>query len=175
MDSFPMKANKALGSPLLKSMAFHAPLFTESLQIWWLHFFYLFRKRRTNYLKGQTQRNWESLKIEIPHKLRRWKDPRNDFKKKKKGELFVISQIPRFTLRILPSSPTYVPKTLDTRLEGFLVGFFKMIHIHSTIKGKTYVFCHVVSEFAKSLQKKHNHFWSSEKQSVFGFLCKNII
>ncbi len=42
-----------------------------------------------------------------------------------KGKLFVISQIPRFTLGIVQFKPTYVPKTLDTRLEGFLVGFLQ--------------------------------------------------
>jgi hypothetical protein len=87
MDSPPMKANKALGSPILKSMASHAPLFTKSLQIWQLHFFYLSRKRHIDYLKRQTKRNWESLKIKVPHKLRRWKDPRNDFKNKSKGKI----------------------------------------------------------------------------------------
>ncbi len=37
----------------------------------------------------------------------------------------VISQIPRFNLRIISSRLIDVPMTLDTMLDGFLVGFLQ--------------------------------------------------
>jgi hypothetical protein len=43
MDTPPMKENEALGSPFLKSMAFHEIPCTKGQQIWRLHFFHHLR------------------------------------------------------------------------------------------------------------------------------------